>query len=284
MTRTQGHQDYAKEGERHGIQPLRNLRRESRGATVQYEPCNYCKATPFNKDDLEYGGTCDKPNGSRGWACARCFGEKYFPQKDWEIPNWALRFVDNHDPGECLEQLRWFLFRIGTYSPIDGFSDKKQETIYLRAEVNYRAEVNRVLSRIPSNPYMIHRSIEELARLLDARNSRRFKYRQLHEHELRGALHYPWMALSIGRAMEKLLWRYSWGNEPDYRSWSETTANGWKLSAWKQPDGSGWRWQAKSPVEMSTPPRETFNGLEQDEESAKKAAEEKSRTWINPRK
>lgn len=54
-----------------------------------YQPCDFCKRTPSNKEDHEWGGKTDRPDGTRGWACHHCFPAKYYPQLEWEIPGWA---------------------------------------------------------------------------------------------------------------------------------------------------------------------------------------------------
>ena len=246
---------------------------------MPYEPCNYCKLTPFNKYDLEYGGYCDKPDGSRSWACAQCFSKKYHPKLDWEIPNWAIKLVQIRSPEECLERLRSYLFQITRYNPLTGFSNPTKEATYLRAETRYRMEVSAVLANIPSDPHMIHASIRNLADLLNERNQRQFKYTQMHEHELRGSHHYPWMALSVARAMVEAYGTSSWVRLPNRRDWS-ATINSWNLTVWEEKDGSGWTWTATRPGNKDFEPV-TFVGLEPDEESAKRAAEEATKRKLS---
>lgn len=151
---------------------------------------------PFNKDDLEYGGYCDRQDGSRGWACSLCFSQKYHPRLEWNIPNWAVKLVQQRRPERCLEQSRGTLLRIATFNPFVGFYDPKEEANYLRAELKCRTEAVSVAGSIPSDPY--------LAGLLRARIERQVAYRGLHEHERRESRHYPWIALSRGRGIRYL--------------------------------------------------------------------------------
>ena len=245
---------------------------------MPYAPCDYCKFVPFNNDDLEDGGHCDRPDGSQGWGCFSCFRRKYNPQKEWDIPRWAIQFVEERSAKECLDRIFNTLFKIATRSSYSEFSITQQSIDYLKAEMEYRAEVVRVVSGIPHDPYMIHVAIPDLARLLQARTKRRFAYPYLHEQTRRQSYHFSWIALSIARAMVEVLGSSLWTKRPNSILWTAEIGL-WKLSVCKEVNGSGWRWKATLP-ERPRYQGASFSGIEPDEDSAKRAAEYKARTTL----
>ena len=251
---------------------------DNRDGTYQLPPCDFCKRRPFNTDDTEYGGTCDRPDGRAGWACSGCFRRRYRPTSEWAIPNWAIHLVRKCTPEESLSRLRDKIFSIFVHPYAGGFINSQNELKYLRAELEYRTEAISAFRMVPLVPAyeQLKRALFPLKALLMARYERYDRGPEMHEHGVRHlyrttAHNYPWEALSIGRALLDVcndLWE-------THSNGSATAMFGeWKLAV--RPVESQWAWQAEL-LDQHGYQGACFDGISHDIVSAKQRAEYKAR-------
>lgn len=245
------------------------------------KPCDFCGFHPFNEDDIQEGGNCDRPNGSTGWACRGCFPRKYRPNPEWSVPEWAMNLAKKQPPEECLSRLRRRLFRILEPPPYAESQCLQREAKYLRSELEYRTAAVKALSKVldvPS-PEFIEPAIYPLRDLLSARAKRSRVDNHLHEHRVRHvyvyrrttAHNFPWEALSIARALLEVH-GISWETHDDRTA--SALAGAWRLSVW--PERDGWMWRAEL-SDRSDYPCAGFTGLRRTMEDAKSWAEYKAR-------
>ena len=242
--------------------------------------CNFCGTRPFNRDALEDGGQCDKPDGTSGWACVGCFRSRYRPTPDWEIPSWASMMVKNRTTQGVLSEPRNRLLRILETPPLAPFSDTKRELTYRRAEMDYRTAASKALAKLlqVAIPEFIEPALYDLKSLLNARNKRSSLHHQLHEHSVRTVHRYPktegrnlpWEALSLARAIHHtypLVW------ETQEEGSISALAGPWELSVWLEKDVYQWTAEVPGRPDLAGP---DFAGSRRNMEEAKASAEYKA--------